>query len=118
MLTLAIIFNAGFGVFHLLFWRLFSWPASLAASGAVNAGIMQVLNLCLTFVFFAAALAMAASAQAGISAAPLLLAGCVFWGFRAALQPIYFPMRHPASIALVVMFLVGSAIHGLAYLDG
>jgi len=117
MLTLAIIFNAGFGVFHVLFWWLFNWPASLVNAGVVNAGITQVLNLCLTFVFFVVAIGLAAAAQANVSAGPVLLAGCLFWVFRAALQPIYFPLRHPASIALLVLFLLGGIIHGLAYLD-
>jgi len=117
MLVLAIIFNVGFGIFHLLFWWLFNWPASLSSSGTVNAGITQVLNLCLTFVFFAVAIGLAAAAQASVSAGPLLLAGCLFWAFRAALQPVYFPMRHRASIALLVLFVLGSIIHGLAYLD-
>lgn len=116
MLTLAIVFNAGFGIFHLLFWRLFAWPASLRASGTVNAGITQVLNFCLTFVFFAVAIGLASAVQTGLSAGPLLLAGCLFWAFRAALQPVYFPMRHPASGALLVLFVLGSIIHGLAYL--
>ncbi len=117
MITLAIIFNAGFGVFHLLFWWLFNWPASLANAGGVNAGITQVLNLCLTFVFFAVAVGLAAATQAGVSAGPVLLAGGFFWAFRAVLQPVYFPMRHPASIALFVLFVLGGIIHGLAYVN-
>ncbi len=117
MLTAAIIFNASFGVFHLLFWRLFNWPASLAGSGRINVGITQVLNLCLTFVFFAIAAGLAMSAPQSAIAKPILLAGGVFWAFRAILQPIYFPIRPPVSLALLALFVLGSIIHWLAFIE-
>ncbi len=44
------IFNLGFAVFHLLFWRLFDWKKDLASLTALNRSVMQILNLCLTFL--------------------------------------------------------------------
>ncbi len=118
MLTAAALFNGGFGVFHVLFWRIFGWPRTLQSSGPVNAGITQVLNLCLTFVFFAMAIGLGLSArnEAHLPATePLLATAAAFWLFRAALQPVYFGLKHPASIILFAIFLAGAAIHAAAF---
>ena len=43
------VFNLALAAFHLLFWRLFGWPESLAATGVVNRGVTQILNLALAW---------------------------------------------------------------------
>lgn len=45
------IYNPGFAVFHLAFWRIFRWKEDLASLTRINWAIMQVLYLRLTFVF-------------------------------------------------------------------
>ena len=40
---LASLFDIGFGLFHLAFWRLFGWPATLVGSGKINAAVTQTL---------------------------------------------------------------------------
>ncbi len=47
-------FHLGFVVFHLFFWRLFKWRKDLASLNFINRAVMQILNLCLIFVFLAA----------------------------------------------------------------
>jgi hypothetical protein len=44
---------ASFGwlLFHLLFWRLLEWRAELRRLSFINRNVMQILNLCLSFVF-------------------------------------------------------------------
>ena len=44
-------FNLALAVFHLCFWRLFRWPASLAESGSLNRNVTQILNLAITYLF-------------------------------------------------------------------
>lgn len=117
MLFAAACYNAAFAIFHLLFWRIFRWPESLTASGPLNAGITQVLNLCLTFVFVSLAGALFAAWAAGYEGqalTALLMAAAAFWAFRALLQPVYFPMSHPVSLLLLLIFIAGALIHGLA----
>lgn len=116
-LTLAgAIFNAAFGVFHLGFWRLFRWRDELPRLGAINRGVMQVLNLMLAYVFFAVAVAQWLLTP-GWTATPLgrfgtgVVAG--FWLLRALLQPFFWP-RVPASWAMCAVFLLGAAWHALA----
>ena len=48
LMILAAAYCFALAGFHLMFWRLFHWPASLAASGSINVGVTQTLNLMLT----------------------------------------------------------------------
>ncbi len=41
-----------FGLFHLAFWKLFDWKRELPKLNQVNRGVLQVLNLRLTYLFF------------------------------------------------------------------
>jgi hypothetical protein len=45
------LFNLVLALFHLMFWQLFNWREDLRSLSFLNRGIMQVLNLTLTFVF-------------------------------------------------------------------
>jgi len=45
------ILNVALVVFHLALWRLFRWGTELGKVSPINRGVMQVLNLCLMFVF-------------------------------------------------------------------
>lgn len=108
------VHSAAFGLFHLGFWRLFSWRTELSKLSPVNRGVMQVLNLCLTYVFFAFA------ALVGIYRAELpttefgraLLLGIAgFWALRLVEQFIFFNWKHPRSWVLSGLFLVGAGLH-------
>lgn len=109
-------YNIGFAVFHLCFWMLFHWDASLRSSGPLNAAITQTLNIVLTycFVVYGGALIWAGVVSTPVS--PLvLIAGAGFWLLRAILQPILFPMR--MSVGITAVFAVGVVVHILcAYL--
>jgi hypothetical protein len=38
-----------------------------------------------------------------------------FWLARALIQPSFFGLRHPLSLTLFVVFIVGAVIHGTAW---
>jgi hypothetical protein len=44
-------FHLAFAIFHCGFWKLFGWTRELPKLNRINRGVMQILNLCLTFVF-------------------------------------------------------------------
>lgn len=114
-LQLAVVHSVGFGLFHLGFWRLFSWRTELAKVSRVNRGVMQVLNLCLTYVFFAMGYIVYAHRQE-LPDTPLgrsLLAGiALFWILRLIQQAVFFDLRHPASQVLVGLCAAGAVFHG------
>ncbi|ACB76312.1 hypothetical protein [Opitutus terrae] len=108
--------SLAFGVFHLGFWRLFGWRTELANVSRVNRGIMQVLNLCLTFLFFAiGVLILVHRAEMTTTAIgrSLLAVMALFWIVRLVQQAIFFNLRHHASFVLSGLFLLGAALHAL-----
>ena len=81
--------------FHLLFWRLLGWPGTLAASGAVNRGVTQILNLALTYLF-------------GLAAAVCFL-------FAADIAATALGRFWLAAMAGFWIFIVGALVHGMAW---
>ena len=112
-----VAYDCALAVFHILFWRLFGWPARLEPSGKVNAAITQTLNVMLTYVFVAYAATIAWQLRSGAEppAVPLAI-GAGFWLLRAALQPGLFRLRPSTNLGLTLLWLFGSALHGAAAL--
>lgn len=118
LILAAGLFNLAFAIFHLLFWRLFDWQEELARLGAANRGIMQVLNLCMIYVFAVTAALLFLFPQEIVASELgryLLLAIAAFWLFRTILQPMYFGLRRPLSVTLMSVFILGTLLHGAAW---
>ena len=111
LILLAAIFNLGFGLFHLLFWRLFDWRDNLASLKPVNRAIVPVLNLALTFMFMMVGILLIVSPAVD----ELLIGMTLFWLFRAALQPIWFGLGHWLSKLMFVLFIAGAVLHPAAW---
>lgn len=110
------LIDLGFAVFHLMFWKLLGWPASLEASGRMNSAVARTLNLVLIYVFVVYG---AALVWLGGEASPLLLAaGAGFWLLRAILQPVMFEMKTSLSGKLLGGFVVAAVFHALAVVAG
>jgi len=80
------IFNLGFVIFHLMFWRLFRWKQDLALLTVINRAVMQILNLCLMFMFLVMAYVSLFHAPELLSTnlgRTLLVAFSTFWNDRA-----------------------------------
>jgi hypothetical protein len=112
------VFYAALAVFHLAFWRVFRWDTELTRLGSVNRGIMQVLNLCLTYLFAVAAvgfIAWPAALAASAVGRFLLAALTVFWLLRVLYQPWFFGLGHRFSKWLFMIFIVGLLLHAAAW---
>jgi hypothetical protein len=118
LIVAAGLFNLAFAVFHGFFWRLFQWDRELPRLGVANRGIMQVLNLCLTYVFAITACVLflfpqeIATSNLGQF---LLLAMAGFWLSRALFQPMFFGWQHRMSGVLFGIFILGMLLHGFAW---
>ena len=107
-------FNLAFALFHVCFWRLFRWKRTLASLNRINRAVMQVLNLCLTFVFLIFGYLLIAHSEellaTGLGRALLGLIS-VFWLLRALQQVVFFGLKSKLSIAFLMIFLTGGLIH-------
>lgn len=102
-------------IFHLMFWRLFRWPATLANSGRINTGVTQTLNIMLTLgvTMYGAALCWGAL-HPDKTFWTLPAAGAVFLAVRVVVQPFQFSMRDRPSQIITIVFALGAAIHAAA----
>ena len=119
LLLIGGIYNLGFVIFHLLFWRLFRWKEDLASLTAINRSIIQILNLCLTFMFLLMAYISIfhSSEMAGTSLGKTLsVAFALFWFLRMVEQVVFFGIKNRVSLLLTVAFLLGSIIYLLSVL--
>jgi hypothetical protein len=114
LLLLCGIFNFGFAVFHMFFWKVFRWKADLRSLGPANRGIMQVMNLGLIYIFFCLGAATIYYKSVLITTdlgKTVLLFISVFWLIRAAEQLIFFDIKSNFSRILFVIFVAGSLLH-------
>ena len=108
------VYNLGFAIFHLMFWRLFRWKRDLSSLTFINRSVMQILNLCLTFVFLLMAYISFFNTSELIQTnlgKTLLVGFSLFWFLRMIEQIIFFGIRNLISIALTLVFLFGCVIY-------
>jgi hypothetical protein len=108
------IYNIILIIFHLSFWKLFKWEKDLASLTFINRAVMQVLNLCLTFVFLIFAYISLLHTHELISTNlgnSLLLLISIFWSLRAIEQIIFFGLKNVTSVMFFMFFLLGSIIY-------
>ncbi|MGA7710640.1 MAG: hypothetical protein WCA81_01970 [Rhizomicrobium sp.] len=108
------IFDLMFVLFHAVFWRLFGWKVRLRSLDSINRSLMPVMNIALIILLAVNGLALCLYPdevlQTGLGR--FLLGGMTaFWVIRAAVQQPYFGWRHPASIALQLVFIIGAGLH-------
>jgi hypothetical protein len=113
------VFAAAFAVFHLLFWKLFRWRTDLAKLTSVNRAIVQILNLCLTFLFVVFAylsfVHTAELLETDLGRSVLFLVA-VMWYLRAVEQVVFFGLRKPISILFFALFVVGGSLYAIPLL--
>jgi hypothetical protein len=116
LIKLGGIYNFGFVVFHLMFWRLFRWREDLRSLSFLNRAIVQVLNLSLTFAFFAFGVLSFAFATAILESTfgrTFLILIALFWLARTIEQIVFFKLHHWGSRAFCGLFLIGAMIYAL-----
>lgn len=107
-------FHLAFFVFHLFFWKLFDWKRDLSSLKPINRGIIQVLNLRLTWIFLVFAYISFFHADALLTTAlgkAILISIALAWLMRAVEQVVFFKLKSAISAAFFVVFLLGAAIY-------
>ena len=107
-------YTLAFALFHLMFWKIFRWKEDLKSLTFTNRGVMQILNFCLTFVFFVVAyLSFFHSAELIETnlGRTILAAISLFWFLRMIEQVLFFGIKARLSLGFTITFLVGSLIY-------
>jgi hypothetical protein len=110
------LFNLVLALFHLMFWQLFNWREDLRSLSFLNRGIMQVLNLTLTFVFIMFAyLSLVHTYELYLTTLgrSLLLSISVLFMLRALMQVVYFRLTHWLSTVFLLLFIAGGLLYGI-----
>ena len=113
LLSIAGYYCIAFAVFHLLFWKIFYWKTDLQRLTPVNRAIMQVLNLCLTFVFLFIGIALILFQPDFLGTKLgtfILMSMATFWFLRATEQVIFFGLKSITSSVFLSVFLIGSIL--------
>ncbi len=105
--------SIGWLIFHLLFWQMFDWRAELKRLSRLNSGVMQALNLCLSFVFslfaFVSLWHTNELLTAGLGRTIAFGIGA-FWFFRFLLQPLFWGTSL-SSVLFAFLFVLMSACY-------
>jgi len=113
LLSIAGYYCIAFAVFHLLFWKIFHWKTDLQRLTTINRAIMQVLNLCLTFVFLFIGIAVILFQPDFLGTKLgtfILVSMATFWFLRATEQVIFFGLKSITSSVFLCVFLIGSIL--------
>ncbi len=107
--------------FHFFFPRLFAWDKNLAGLDPVNRGIMQVLNLCLTFYFVVAGYLSLVFAPELLTSAlghKLIAVFTAFWLLRLGLQFRFFRAANLVSLLLIALFALTAGAYAYPLMHG
>lgn len=101
-----------FAIFHLAFWKLFDWKSELRKLNSINRGVMQVLNLRLTYVFIVVAFISFFFADDLISTklGNLILGAISIFAVMRAVEQLIFWKVEKIGITFFVIFLFGTGI--------
>ena len=101
-----------FAIFHLAFWKLFDWKNELPKLKSVNRGVMQVLNLRLTYVFVVVAFIALSFADDLINTklGNVILGAISIFALMRAVEQLIFWKIEKISFAFFIIFLFGAGI--------
>ena len=116
VLLLCALHSFGFAAFHLAFWKLFKWPASLRDTTLANRAILQIANvqLILVFVLVGALCLRFPGELATTTLGRWLLAGMsAFWAIRLIGQFAWLRVNRPLVHVLSALFALGAVLFAL-----
>ena len=117
IVVMAGVFDLAFAAFHLAFWQLFGWPARLKLLDPINRPLLPVMNIALILLFCTTGIALISAPLDALTTGfgrIILIGVSFFWLVRAIIQIWYYRLRHPASLSLFALFIVGSLLHAAA----
>ena len=116
METLVVIcglYNLAFALFHFGFWKMFRWDSQLKKLSFANRGIMQILNIQISYYFIWSAIICFVFPTELLTTTLgkwFLLGNSLFWLLRTLQQFIFLRANHYKIHLLTFIFLIGTIL--------
>ena len=110
------LYSLAFALFHIGFWKMFKWKSELKKLSFANKGIMQILNVQITyyFIFVAFVCFIFPVELLTTKIGNFFLAGTsLFWLIRTIQQFIFLQANNYKIHILTFIFLVGAILFAL-----
>ncbi|TGL63287.1 hypothetical protein [Leptospira sarikeiensis] len=115
------VFNLGFALFHIFFWKLFDWKKESKRMSLANSAILQILNLCLILVFIMMSWISWFFTEdlltSGLGKTIMFFFG-LFWAARLLEQFIFLRVNRLQVHILSFLFLIGTLLYSVPFLQG
>ena len=104
-----------FAIFHIAFWKLFDWKNDLPKLKSVNRGVLQVLNLRLTYVFIVVAFISFFFADDLINTklGNVILGAVSIFAVMRAIEQLIFWKIEKIGVVFFFIFLIGAGIFAI-----
>jgi hypothetical protein len=109
-----------FEIFHLAFWKLFDWKNELPKLQSVNRGVMQVLNIRLTYVFLVVAFLSFFFADDLINSklGNVILGSISIFALMRAIEQLIFWKIEKIGVVFFFVFLIGTGLFAVPLFFG
>ncbi len=119
ILILCGLYNIGFAIFHISFWKIFHWDSDLKKLSFANKAIIQILNvhmiyyfLFVAFICFAFQTELLTTKFGNI----ILIGNSLFWLLRTIQQFIFLRANHIKIHILTIIFVIGTILFAIPIL--
>ena len=119
IILLCGLYNIGFAIFHIGFWKIFHWDSELKKLSFANKGIMQILNVQMIYYWLFVAIACFAFPTELLTTKFgnfFLIGNSIFWLLRTIQQFIFLRANHIAIHILTFIFMIGALLFALPLL--
>ena len=119
IILLCGLYNIGFAIFHIGFWKIFHWDSELKKLSFANKGIMQILNVQMIYYWVFVAIACFAFPTELLTTKFgnfFLIGNSIFWLLRTIQQSIFLRANHIAIHILTFIFMIGALLFALPLL--
>lgn len=106
-------YNIAFALFHFGFWKMFHWNSELKKLSFANKGIMQILNIQISYYFILTAIICFVFPTELLTTKLgnwFLLGNSIFWLIRTIQQFIFLRANNYKIHVLTFIFLMGTIL--------
>ena len=119
ILIICGLYNIGFAIFHISFWKIFKWNSGLKKLSFANKAVMQILNVQFIYYFiFVAFICFTLPPELlTTNIGNYFLGGTsLFWFVRTIQQFIFLRANHYKIHILTIIFLIGTLLFAIPIL--